>query len=115
MDLEEAMRCAPTSRRFTEEPVSEESLHRALDAARFAPSGGNRQGWRVIVVREPERRAKLGELYLKPWREYMVQTGMAHVLANPDDFEPAVLRRTRRANDYAESLGQIPVHLVLGV
>jgi nitroreductase len=109
------MRCAPTSRRFTEEPVSEESLRRALDAARFAPSGGNRQGWRVVVVRDSERRAKLGELYLKPWRGYMVQTGMAHVLANPDDFEPAVLRRTRQANDYAESLGQIPVHLVLGV
>jgi nitroreductase len=114
MDLEEAMRCAPTSRRFTAEPVSEESLRRALDAARFAPSGGNRQGWRVVVVREPERRAKLAELYLAPWRDYMEQTGMAHVLANPDDFEPAVLRRTRQANDYAESLAEIPVH-VLGV
>ncbi|HEX3910097.1 MAG TPA: nitroreductase family protein [Solirubrobacteraceae bacterium] len=115
MDLHEAMRCAPTSRRFSDEPVAPESLRRAFDAARFAPSGGNRQGWRVIVVREPERRARLGELYLKPWREYMVQTGMAHVIANPDDFEPAVLRRTRQANDYAERLGQIPVHLVLGV
>src|ERR1700760_3721880 len=115
MALDEARRCAPTSRRFTDEPVAEDALRRALDAARYAPSGGNRQGWRGGVGREPERRAKLGELYLKPWREYMVQTGMAHVLANPDDFEPAVLRRTRQANDYAESLGQIPVHLVLGV
>ena len=115
MDLYEAMHCAPTSRRFKDEPVPRETLVRALEAARFAPSGGNRQGWRVVVVREPERRAALAALYLTPWREYMVQTGMAQVLANPDDFEPAVLRRTQRANDYAESLAQIPVHLVLGV
>jgi nitroreductase len=115
MDLHEAMLCAPTSRRFTDGPVAEDSLLRALDVARFAPSGGNRQGWRVVVVRDPERRAALGALYLEPWRDYMVTTGMAHVLANPDDFEPAVLRRTQRANEYAESLAQIPVHLVLGV
>jgi len=115
MDLYQAMRCAPTSRRFTGEEVSPDALARALENARFAPSGGNRQGWRVIVVRDPERRAKLAELYLAPWREYMDQTGMAHVLANPEDFEPAVLRRTQRANEYAESLAQIPVHLVLGV
>jgi nitroreductase len=115
MDLHQAMLCAPTSRRFTDELVSEDSLLRALDAARFAPSGGNRQGWRVVVVRDPDRRAALGALYLGPWRDYMVTTGMAHVLANPDDFEPVVLRRTQRANEYAESLAQIPVHLVLGV
>jgi nitroreductase len=115
MELNEAMRCAPTSRRFTDEPVAGEAIERALDAARFAPSGGNRQGWRVVVVRDAGRRAKLAELYLAPWREYTVQTGMAQVLANPDDFEPAVVRRTRQANGYAEDLARVPVHLVLGV
>jgi nitroreductase len=115
MDLLAAMRCAPTSRRFSDEPVEEAALVRALDAARFAPSGGNRQGWRVVVVRDPERRAELARLYLAPWGEYMEQTGMAHVLANPQDFEPAVVNRTRRADDYAQSLAQVPVHLVLGV
>jgi nitroreductase len=115
MDLHDAMRCAPTSRRFTSEDVSPAALARALEAARFAPSGGNRQGWRVVVVREPARRAALADLYLPPWREYTVQTGMAQVLANPEDFEPAVVRRTRQANDYAENLAQVPVHLVLGV
>jgi nitroreductase len=115
VDLYEAMRCAPTSRRFSDEPVAHDAIARALDAARFAPSGGNRQGWRVVVVRDPERRAALAKLYLVPWRAYMEQTGMAHVLANPQDFEQAVINRTRRANEYAESLAQVPVHLVLGV
>ncbi|HEY1457605.1 MAG TPA: nitroreductase family protein, partial [Solirubrobacteraceae bacterium] len=77
MDLYDAMRCAPTSRRFTDAEVSAEALERALENARFAPSGGNRQGWRVIVVRDPERRAALAKLYLTPWREYTRQTGIA--------------------------------------
>ena len=49
MDLYEAMRCAPTPRRFKPDAVPQAVLERALEYARFAPSGGNRQGWRVIV------------------------------------------------------------------
>ena len=60
MELLDAMRCAPTSRRFKPDPVPEQALHSALDAARFAPSGGNRQGWRVVVVRDPETRRAAG-------------------------------------------------------
>jgi nitroreductase len=115
MDLEEAMRCAPTSRRFSDEPVAQESIGRALDAARFAPSGGNRQGWRVVVVREPALRAALAELYLPHWRAYMEQTGGARMLEDPDAFDPARTRMVRRANEYAEKLAEVPVHLVVGV
>ena len=88
MDLFEAMRCAPTSRRFTDEPVAPEALQRVLDSARFAPSGGNRQGWRVVVVRDAERRRAIRDLYLPPWRAYMEQTGGAQMLRSPDDFDP---------------------------
>jgi nitroreductase len=49
----EVMRCAPSTRYFTDEPVPRELLHRVLDNASYAPSGGNRQGWRVIVVTDP--------------------------------------------------------------
>jgi nitroreductase len=115
MELEEAMRCAPTSRRFTDEPVDRAAIVRALDAARFAPSGGNRQGWRVVVVTEPATRAALAKLYLGPWREYTEQTGIARVLASPDDFDAATVRRASQANDYAERLADVPVHLVIAV
>jgi nitroreductase len=115
MDLIEAMRCAPTSRRFKPDPVPRDVLVRVLDAARFAPSGGNRQGWRVIVVEDPERRAALRDLYLPPWRAYMEQTGGAQVLAEPQSFDPAQVRRVRRADDYANGLAEVPVHLVVGV
>ena len=115
MDLLEAMRCAPTTRRFTDEPVDREAVVRALDAARFAPSGGNRQGWRVVVVSEPALRAALAELYLPHWRAYLQQTGGARMLEDPDAFEPRRTRMVRLANDYAENLASVPVHLVLGV
>jgi nitroreductase len=115
MDLQEAMRCAPTSRRFTDEPVDREALVRALDAARFAPSGGNRQGWRVVVVTDPGTRAALRDLYLPHWRAYMEITGGARMLEDPDSFDPARTRMVRRANEYAEKLAEVPVHLVVGV
>ncbi len=115
MDLEEAMRCAPTSRRFTSEPVDRAALVRALDAARFAPSGGNRQGWRVVAVTEPSTRAALRDLYLPHWRAYMELTGGALMLAEPEAFDPARTRMVRRANEYAENLAEVPLHLVVGV
>ena len=115
MDLFEAMRCAPTSRRFKPDPVPREALVRALDSARFAPSGGNRQGWRVVVVEDAGRRAALRDLYLPGWRAYLEQTGGARMLAEPEQFEPSRVRMVRRADEYASGLDRVPVHLVVGV
>ncbi|MGZ4325526.1 MAG: nitroreductase family protein, partial [Solirubrobacteraceae bacterium] len=74
-ELYELMRCAPSTRRFTDEPVSREVLERVLDNARYAPSGGNRQGWKVLVVTDADKRRRMRELYEKPWDDYMIQTG----------------------------------------
>ena len=115
MELFEAMRCAPTSRRFTSDPVPAQALHAALDAARFAPSGGNRQGWRVVVVREPDTRRALRDLYLPHWRAYMELTGAAELLAKPVQADADRLRMVRRADEYAQRLHEVPVHLVAGV
>ncbi len=115
MDLYETMRCAPTSRRFKDDAVPREALVRALEAARFAPSGGNRQGWRVVVVEDPAKRAALRDLYLPGWRAYLELTGGAHMLAAPDSFDAARVRMVRRADDYAHGLDRVPVHLVVGV
>ena len=115
MDLLEAMRCAPTSRRFTSDRVPAQALHAALDAAWFAPSGGNRQGWRVVVVREPDTRRALRDLYLPHWRAYMELTGAAELLAEPEQADAGRLRMVRRADEYAQRLHEVPVHLVAGV
>jgi nitroreductase len=115
MDLYEAMRCAPTSRRFTDESVAPEALRRALDSARFAPSGGNRQGWRVVVVRDPERRRAIRDLYLPHWRRYMEETGGARMLSSPEDFDAVRVRMLRGADEYAERLHELPLHLIVCV
>lgn len=115
MDLYDAMRCAPTTRHFKPDPVPAELLDRALEHARFAPSGGNRQGWRVVVVQGAELRVKLRDLYLPGWREYMQQTGGALVLADPDSYDAKIVRNVQRADAYANGLDRVPVHLVVGV
>jgi nitroreductase len=115
MDLFEAMRGAPTSRRFKPDHVPRETLLRVLDSARFAPSGGNRQGWRVVVVQDAGRRAALRDLYLPRWEAYLEQTGGARVLAEPENFDPSRVRMARRADEYAKGLGDVPLHLVVGV
>jgi nitroreductase len=115
MDLYEAMRCAPTTRRFKPDVVPADVLARALENARFAPSGGNRQGWRVIVLRDAGLRTKLRDLYLPGWRAYMEQTGGAALLADPDAFDRSIVNRVQRADEYAQQLHEVPVHLVVGV
>jgi nitroreductase len=116
MDLNEAMRCAPTSRLFTDQPVDVEALKRVFENARFAPSGGNRQGWRVIVVRDAERRRALRDLYVPRWNAYQQQSGRAELLRNPPDgIEPARLRMAQRADHYARHLEDVPVHLLVAV
>ena len=115
VELYEAMRCAPTTRHFTADPVAPEILRRVLEVARFAPSGGNRQGWRVVAVQDADTRRALRELYLPHWRAYLELTGGARMLAEPDGFDPSRVRMVRMADEYAQRLEQVPVHLLVGV
>src|SRR3954471_5931854 len=73
MDLYDVMRTTPAVREFTGEPLPDETLHRILDHARFAPSGGNRQGTRVIVVRDQTTRDRLAVLNEPAVRRYVAQ------------------------------------------
>jgi nitroreductase len=111
------MRCAPSTRRFTDQPVPRELLERVLDSARFAPSGGNRQGWRVIVVTDPDMRRRLRELYEQPWRDYTERTGTRALLEGGDTsgLTPGRLRMLRAADEFAHTFDRVPVHLVICV
>lgn len=73
MDLYDVMRTTGAVRQFTGDPVPDEVLTRILDNARFAPSGGNRQGVRVIVVRDAVTRERLAELSIPAARRYAAQ------------------------------------------
>ncbi|MEX1006646.1 MAG: nitroreductase family protein [Acidimicrobiia bacterium] len=70
MELLQAMRTTPSTREFTDDPLPDDVLYRILDDARFAPNGGNRQAWRVIVVRDSASKQRIAELYDLGMREY---------------------------------------------
>jgi nitroreductase len=114
-DLYEVMRQAPSTRYFTDEPVSKETLQRVLDNARFAPSGGNRQGWRVIVITDRDTRRRLRELYEPSWMDYTEQNGARALLDAPEP-PPGIpagrLRMLKGADEFAHTFDEVPVHLV---
>ena len=73
MELREVMRTTFAAREFLDEPVDDETLRRILDNARFAPSGGNRQGWHVTVVRDAAKRTALAPLIEPTVRRYLAE------------------------------------------
>jgi nitroreductase len=73
MDLYEVMRTTAAVREFTDDPLPDDVLETILDNARFAPSGGNRQGAQIVVVRDPAVRERLVELTGPGARRYHAQ------------------------------------------
>lgn len=83
MDIYDVMRTTGAVRVFTGEPLPDETLVRILDNARFAPSGGNRQGARVVVVRERATMQALADLTDTGFRRYIAQQGRGESPWNP--------------------------------
>ena len=67
MDLYEAIQKRYSVRAYEDRPVEEEKLKRILNAGRMAPSARNRQEWRFVVVRDPERRKAIAEAAEQPF------------------------------------------------
>ena len=63
MDLRDALYSTRAMRRVRPDPIPLEVQARILDAAIRAPSGGNSQAWRFVLVDSPELKAELGPLY----------------------------------------------------
>lgn len=73
MDMSEVMRTSFSAREFTDAPVTDDEIVGILEDARFAPSGGNRQGWHVVVIREQTTRDRLVELIVPTMKRYLAQ------------------------------------------
>ncbi len=105
MELTTAMRTTGTCRYFRPDPVPDEVLHRAFDAARFGPQGGNRQPAHWVVVRDPARRQALADLYLPRWKAYVGALG--------GRGRPVRSSAVSAADYFAEHLSEVPLLLVL--
>ncbi|MEY2460066.1 MAG: hypothetical protein QOG30_1896 [Acidimicrobiaceae bacterium] len=119
MDLIETLRTTAAIRNFHPDDVPDHVVHRILDNARFAPSGGNRQGWRVVVVKDPAIRRALRDLYLPTWYEYLAQRMVGLTPWAPITDREAEARAIESADDmrggegFPEDLDQVPVLLVV--
>jgi nitroreductase len=97
VELYDVMRTTFACREWTGDPVSDETLHRILDNARFAPNGGNRQGQHVIVLRDTEIRRQLVPLVREVTDIYQAQTAAGEAPWNsihPTSVDEAAIRAT---------------------
>jgi nitroreductase len=124
MDIREALRTTGAVRAFTDEPVSDEVVYRLLDTARFAPNGGNRQAWRVVLVRDGARRRALRDIYLRGWYPYLAMASAGLTPWAPVTDRAAEERALAQAaqlaagaaagpGGFAEHLDRVPVLLVV--
>jgi len=107
MDFFDVVTTQRAMRRLKTDPIPDALLRRIMDAAICAPSGGNRQGWRFLVVRDPATRARLGALYREAWSELTKVPYYRDAAAAPRDS--ALGRMAASAAHLAEHLGEAPV------
>lgn len=107
------------AREFTDEEVTDREIAEVLDLARFAPSGGNRQGWKVVVVRDRERKRAVLEAGIPALRRYVAERAAGHNPANtiiPSSVtDEQVAAVPDEALDWFRGLANAPVLLVVGV
>ncbi|HEY0225164.1 MAG TPA: nitroreductase family protein [Mycobacterium sp.] len=83
MEIYDVMRSTAAVREFTDDPLPDDALNRILDNARFAPTGGNRQGVRIIVLRDKGTQSALADLGIAAARRYTAQLANGEAPWNP--------------------------------
>lgn len=111
MGIYQAMSTLRAVRRLRPDPIPDDVLRRVLAAATWAPTGGNAQPWRVIVVADAAKKRRLQVLYVGPWAAYE-----AEARGRLDALDAEARAREERtlaaARHLAEHLHEAPVILV---
>ena len=115
-ELYEIMRTTFAARQFTDDPLPDAVLFKILDNARFAPSGGNRQGWRVVIVRDRAIRETLAALCLPATKRYAAQVKAGENPWNtidPTKVDAATIEQTEPPASLTAQLTRAPLVLVV--
>jgi nitroreductase len=118
MELYDVMRTTFAAREFTDDPLPDATLARILDHARFAPSGGNRQGWHVIVVRDRAGREALAAAAAPAAKRYAAQVKLGESPWNtivPTRADAGTIEATPPPTRLIEPVLKAPVVLVVCV
>jgi nitroreductase len=110
MDFFDVATTQRATRRLKPDAIPETALRQIMGAAICAPSGGNRQGWSFLVVRDPAKRARLGELYREAWAELMKVPYYRDAASAPPDSPAGKMLASAR--HLSEHLGEAPVLIV---
>jgi nitroreductase len=112
ISLYEAMRTTRAVRRLRPDPIADDVLRRVLEAATYGPSGGNRQAWRIIVVRDAALKQELANRHGPAWSAYAAR-GREAAATLPQ----AARERTGRTLDAGDYLAahwhEVPAILVV--
>ena len=107
-DLYSFMSTTRSIRRISDAPVDDAVLERILQAAIWAPSGGNRQPWRIIAVRDRALKERLGVIYSEEWAKY-IDFNMQKVADASEDIQAAVAKSLSTGTRLAQTLADVPV------
>ena len=106
-DLFDIMSSTRSMRRLKTEPVPDDVIYKILDAGIRAPSGGNTQHWRFVVVKDVTVKRQVQQVYQKGWEEarsiYQGQSGPSHMA------EGKFQRLLDAASYLADNLAEVPV------
>src|SRR6185437_14804414 len=110
-DLFEIMATTRSMRRLKPDPVPDALLHKILEAGVAAPSGGNMQRWRFLVVKDPEVKKTVGSHYKRAWDEVVsprYRCGEPAPGTSPERFK----RMLDAAQYLADHIHEAPVWIV---
>lgn len=112
MDFIEVVQTQRSIRRFLLNPVSDDVIRQVLEVAIRAPSGGNRQPWRFIVVRDRDMKRKLGALYKQCGDDLIASTPFYAKAMSDPNADPAAVRMMRSSRYLVEHFDEVPVFII---
>ena len=111
-ELFEIIRTTRSMRRLKPDSVPRELIRKILEAGTCAPSGGNMQRWRFLLIADPEVKRKVGALYRRAWDEIVAPRYRSGEPA-PGSSRERFGRMLAAAEHLAHHIHEAPVWIVL--
>ncbi len=114
MDLDHALTTTRAVRKRLDfdRPVEPEVINECLELAIQAPTGGNGQGWRWMVVTDADKRKQLANWYRESWNAVYGNAGEDAMATRTPEQEQQMRRVYQSADFLANNLERVPVHVI---
>ncbi len=101
-------------RRFRPDPIPDLVISKVIEAATQAPNGSNRQRWRFMVIRDPDLRRRVGEVYRRAMdellRRRMLLTGEVYRVPRPRRVRVSKVSCKKSDPVHAQPQAVLPSH-----